>query len=120
MGKYVDGFVLPIAKENVEKYRGMAQKASDIWMEKGALAYYECVGDDLEIGNMLSFKSIANASEDETVIFAWIVYESREQRDKTNEAVMSDPRLKEIMEAHNPLFDFKRMAYGGFKTVVAI
>jgi uncharacterized protein YbaA (DUF1428 family) len=120
MGKYVDGFVLPIAKENVEKYRGTAQKAGDIWMEKGALAYYECVGDDLEIESMLSFKKIADASDDETVIFAWIVYESREHRDKTNEAVMNDPRMKEDMEACKNLFDFKRMAYGGFKTVVAI
>jgi uncharacterized protein YbaA (DUF1428 family) len=120
MGKYVDGFVIPIAKENVEKYREMSQKAGDIWMEKGALAYYECVGDDLEIENMLSFKTIAGASEDETVIFAWIVYESREQRDKINEAVMNDPRLKEDMEANKNVFDFKRMAYGGFKTLVAI
>ena len=120
MGKYVDGFVIPIAKENVEKYRAMAQKAGDIWMEKGALAYYECVGDDLENENMLSFKTIAGASEDETVIFAWIVYESREQRDRINEAVMNDPRLKEDMEANKNVFDFKRMAYGGFKTLVAI
>lgn len=120
MSKYVDGFVLPIAKENVEKYKGMAQKAGDIWMEKGALAYYEAVGDDLENGGMLSFKTIAGASEDETVIFAWIVYESKEQRDKINEAVMNDSRMKEEMEAHGNLFDFKRMAYGGFKTLVQI
>ena len=118
MGKYVDGFVIPIAKENVEKYTEMAQKAGEIWMEHGALAYYETVGDDLESENMLSFKTISGASDDETVIFAWIVYESREHRDKINEAVMSDPRLKEIMENHTPLFDFKRMAYGGFKTLV--
>jgi uncharacterized protein YbaA (DUF1428 family) len=120
MGKYVDGFVLPIAAANVEEYREMAQKAGDIWMEKGALAYYECVGDDLEIENMLSFKKISGASDDETVIFAWIVYESREHRDTVNAAVMSDPRLKADMETHKNLFDFKRMAYGGFKTVVAI
>ena len=120
MEKYVDGFVIPIAKENVEKYRTMAQKAGDIWMEKGALEYYECVGDDLEIENMLSFKTIAGASDDETVIFAWIVFESREHRDTVNEAVMSDPRLKEDMEASKNLFDFKRMAYGGFKTLVKL
>ncbi|MGC2235113.1 MAG: DUF1428 domain-containing protein [Pyrinomonadaceae bacterium] len=118
MGKYVDGFVLPIAKENVEKYTEMARKAGEIWMEHGALEYYEAVGDDLEIEKMLSFKKIADASENETVIFAWIVYESREHRDKVNEAVMSDPRLKEDMEASKNLFDFKRMAYGGFKTLV--
>jgi uncharacterized protein YbaA (DUF1428 family) len=119
MGKYVDGFVLPIAKENVEKYKEMAQRASEIWKEHGALDYYECVGDDLDNGEMLSFKKIAGASDDETVIFAWIAYESREQRDKVNEAVMSDPRLKEDMEESKNIFDFKRMAYGGFKTLVS-
>ncbi len=118
MGKYVDGFVLPIKQENVEKYRELAQKAGEIWKEYGALDYYEAVGDDLESENMLSFKKIAGADDDETVIFAWIVFESREHRDKVNEAVMSDSRLKESMEACNNLFDFKRMAYGGFKTLV--
>ena len=116
MGKYADGFVLPIAAANVEKYREMAQSAGDVWMEKGALAYYECVGDDLEIENMLSFKKISGAADDETVIFAWIVFESREHRDAVNRAVMNDPRL----ECNKDIFDFKRMAYGGFKTLVAI
>ena len=116
MGKYVDGFVLPIAAANVEKYREMAQKAGDIWTEKGALAYFECFGDDLDIENMLSFKKLCGASDDETVIFAWIVFESREQRDAVNEAVMNDPRL----DCGKDIFDFKRMAYGGFKTLVAI
>lgn len=120
MGKYVDGFVIPIARENVEKYREMAQRAGDIWKEHGALEFYECVGDDLESENMLSFKTIATATEDETVIFSWIVYESREHRDKVNEAVMNDTRLKEDMEMSKTLFDFKRMAYGGFKTLVTI
>jgi uncharacterized protein YbaA (DUF1428 family) len=77
MGKYVDGFVLPIKKDNVEKYRELAQKAGEIWKEHGALDYYEAVGDDLEIENMLSFKKIAGTDDDETVIFAWIVFESR-------------------------------------------
>jgi uncharacterized protein YbaA (DUF1428 family) len=120
MDKYVDGFVLPVAKANLEKYREMAQKAGEIWMENGALEYYECVGDDLEIENMLSFRTIAGAAEDETVIFAWIVFESREQRDRINEAVMNDPRLKADMEAGKNIFDFKRMAYGGFKTLVRL
>jgi uncharacterized protein YbaA (DUF1428 family) len=118
MSRYVDGFVLPMAKENIEKYREMAQIAGDIWKEKGALEYYECVGDDLESEGILSFKTIAGATEDETVIFAWIVYESKEERDRINEEVMNDPRLKEVMETHKNLFDFKRMAYGGFKTLV--
>lgn len=118
MSKYVDGFVIPMAKENVEDYREMAQKACEIWKEYGALDYYETVGDDLEVKDMLSFKTIAGASEDETVIFSWIVYESREHRDKVNAEVMEDARIKEMMEGKSKPFDFKRMAYGGFKTLV--
>jgi uncharacterized protein YbaA (DUF1428 family) len=120
MSKYIDGFVIPIAKENVEKYREMAQKAGEIFKEHGALEFYECVGDDLEVENMLSFKTTAGAASDETVIFSWIVYESREHRDRVNEIVMNDSRLKEDMEACKHLFDFKRMAYGGFKTLVIL
>ena len=120
MGKYVDGFVLPIPTENVEKYRELAQKAGEIWKEHGALQYIEAVGDDLEIENMLSFRKIAEASETETVVFAWIVFESREHRDKVNAAVMEDPRLKADMESSKDIFDFKRMAYGGFKALVEL
>ena len=120
MSKYVDGFVIPISKKNVEKYKEIAQKAGEIWKEYGALEYYECVGDDLEIENMLSFRKIADASEGETVIFAWIVFGSREDRDKVNAAVMADPRIKDSMVPGDTPFDFKRMAYGGFTTLVAI
>ena len=118
MGKYVDGFVLPVATDNIEKYRELAEKAGAIWKEHGALEYIEAVGDDLEIAEMVSFKKIAGAGDDETVIFAWIVYESREERDRINAAVMADPRLKESMESCKDAFDYKRMAYGGFKALV--
>ena len=120
MSRYVDGFVLPIKRESVEKYRELAQKAGEIWKENGALEYFEAVGDDLEVENMLSFRQIAGAGDDETVIFAWIVFESREHRDRVNAAVMNDERLKEDMESCKGIFDFKRMAYGGFKALVAI
>jgi uncharacterized protein YbaA (DUF1428 family) len=120
MGKYVDGFVLPVSKENVENYRKLAQKAGEIWKEHGALEYIEAAGDDLDIENMVSFRKLAGASDDETVIFAWIVFESREARDKINAAVMEDPRLKEDMEANKNIFDFKRMAYGGFQALVEL
>jgi len=120
MSKYIDGFVLPVPADNVEKYRAMSQRAGEIWKEHGALEYVEAVGDDLEIENMLSFRTIAGAAENETVIFAYIVYESREHRDQVNAAVMEDARLKEDIEANKEVFDFKRMAYGGFKSIVSI
>ncbi|WP_440945100.1 DUF1428 domain-containing protein [Methanosarcina sp. T3] len=119
MGRYVDGFLIPIAKGKVSKYREIAQKAGEIWKELGALEYYECVGDDLDIEELVSFKKAANTSEEETVIFSWIVFESKEHRDRVNAAVMDDPRMKEMMESGEPdLFDYRRMAYGGFKTLV--
>jgi uncharacterized protein YbaA (DUF1428 family) len=118
MGKYVDGFLIPIAKNKIEEYREMAQKAGEVWMDHGALQFCECAGDDLENEGMLSFKKSADAGEDETVIFSWIVFESREHRDKVNAAVMEDPRLKSMMDKDKQIFDFKKMAYGGFKAIV--
>jgi uncharacterized protein YbaA (DUF1428 family) len=121
MERYVDGFVIPIAKENVGNYQEMAQKAGELWKEHGALEFYECVGDDLEHENMFSFKEMAKTSEEETVIFSWIVFESREHRDKVNAAVMADARMKEMMDSsQSKAFDYKRMAYGGFKTIVKL
>jgi uncharacterized protein YbaA (DUF1428 family) len=120
MDRYVDGFVIPVPSENIEKYREIAQKAGEIWKEHGALEYYETVGDDLDIENVVSFKKIAGTAENETVVFAWIVYESREHRDRVNAAVMQDPRLKETMDGDLTPFDYKRMAYGGFKTLVRV
>lgn len=120
MGRYVDGFVLPIPKENIEKYREIAQKAGEIWKEHGALEYCEAVGDDLDIKDVVSFKTIAGTGEDETVVFAWIVYESREHRDQVNAAVMADSRMKEAMEGEKPPFDYKRMAYSGFQAIVEV
>jgi len=118
MERYVDGFLIPIAKDKVSKYREMAQKAGEVWKEHGALEYYECIGDDLDIEGMVSFKKAADTSEEETVIFSWIVFESREHRDRVNAAVMNDPRIKEMMESEFQPFDYRRMAYGGFKTLV--
>jgi uncharacterized protein YbaA (DUF1428 family) len=120
MERYVDGYVIPIKKENVERYREMAQKAGEIWMEHGALEFYETIGDDLDIENSVSFKKLANISDDETVIFSWIVYESREQRDKINELIMNDPRITEDMAMNKDVFDMTRMTVGGFKPVVVL
>lgn len=118
MERYVDGFLIPIAKDRIGEYREMAQKAGEVWKEHGAIEYCECVGDDLDIEEMVSFKKAADTSDEETVIFSWIVFESREHRDSVNAAVMNDPRIKDMMESGSELFDYRRMAYGGFKTLV--
>lgn len=118
MNRYVDGFVIPIPKSKIDEYRKIAEFAGKIWKEHGALDYWECLGDDLEAKEMVSFPQLANLGADETVVFSWIVYESREQRDEVNAKVMADPRIKEMCDPDDPPFDCKRMAYGGFKALV--
>ncbi|MDO9021662.1 MAG: DUF1428 family protein [Deltaproteobacteria bacterium] len=112
---YVDGFVLAVPKSRMGEYREVAQQAGEIWKEHGALAYVECVGDDVPYGELTSFPRAVMAKEDETVVFSWIVYESREARDEINQKVMADPRLKKEMP-----FDGKRMIFGGFKTLLEL
>ena len=116
--KYVDGFVIPLQRNKINLYRTSAEKACRIWKEHGALEFWECVGDDLEVKDQVPFPRLADAKPDETVIFSWIVFESRESRDQVNAKVMADPRIKELCDASNSPFDFKRMAYGGFKVLV--
>jgi uncharacterized protein YbaA (DUF1428 family) len=116
--RYVDGFVLPVPKKNIEHYRKIAQKAGKVWLEHGALQYVEAVGDDLNVKFGTPFPKVIKPKPDETVVFSWIVYKSRAHRDKVNEKVMKDPRLAKMMEKGATPFDLKRMVYGGFKTIV--
>ena len=118
MPQYVDGFVLPVPKQNIDTYRKMAKKAAKVWREHGALEYRECVLDEQEVKFGLPFPRGIKAKADETVVFAWIVYKSRADRDRVNAKVMKDPRLCEGMDMKNMPFDCKRMLYGGFKVMV--
>lgn len=121
MSRYIDGFVLPIAKDQLETYRDIASRAGAIWKEHGALEYVECRGDDFEAGDMISFPAMAGATDGQTVVFAWIAFKSRAHRDEVNAKVMADPRMKDICPAQDgPDFDYKRMAYGGFETIVEL
>ena len=117
---YVDGFVLPVPKGNVEKYREIATKAGKIWREHGALEYRECVADDVKSGELTSFPQSVQLKDDETVVFAYIVFESRAHRDEVNAKVMSDPRLADMMDPKGMPFDGKRMFWGGFEGLVEL
>jgi uncharacterized protein YbaA (DUF1428 family) len=117
---YVDGYVLPVPRKNLDAYRRMARKAGKVWCEHGALAYHECVADDVQPGKVTSFPQAVKLKPDETVIFAWIVYRSRAQRDRINKKVMADPRLAEMADPKKLPFDGKRMFWGGFKTLVSL
>jgi uncharacterized protein YbaA (DUF1428 family) len=116
--RYVDGFVLPVPKKNLQTYRRMAQKAGKLWREHGALDYKECAGDDLNTKMGVPFLKSAKAKSGETVVFAYIVFKSRAHRDQVNAKVMKDPRITGMCDPKKMPFDVKRMVYGGFKVLV--
>ncbi len=118
MARYVDGYVLPVPKRNVDAYRRMARKAGKIWREHGALEFRECVAEDVNPGEATSFPQSVNLKRGETVVFSWIVFKSRAHRDRVNAKVMKDPRLADMMDAKEMPFDGKRMIHGGFEVLV--
>jgi uncharacterized protein YbaA (DUF1428 family) len=117
---YVDGFVVPVPRKNLPAYRRMAKKTGRIWKEYGALDYQEWVGDDTPVGKLTSFPRSVKLKRGEIVIFAWVVYKSRADRDRINAKVTKDPRLADIVSGKNLPFDGKRLIYGGFKLLLAM
>jgi uncharacterized protein YbaA (DUF1428 family) len=117
-GKYVDGFVVPVPKKNIDAYKAVAEKAGKVWKKHGALEYVECIADDVKPGKVTSFPQAVKLEDDEVVVFSWIVYPSRQERDKINAAVMSDPDLK--MDPKSMPFDTMRMFFGGFDVLFAL
>jgi uncharacterized protein YbaA (DUF1428 family) len=117
---YVDGFVVPVPKTNLQAYRRLARKAGKIWREHGALEFRECVADDVKVGKWTSFPRSVKLKSGETVIFSWITYKSRAHRDRVNAEVMKDKRLVKMMDPKAMPFDGKRMIYGGFKVLLDV
>lgn len=119
MARYVDGFVIPVPKRNLDAYRRMARKAGKVWREHGALEVRECVAEDVKKGELTSFPQSVNLKRGETVVFSWIVFRSRAHRDRVNAKVMEDPRIAGMDPKEMP-FDAKRMIYGGFDVIVDV
>ena len=115
---YVDGFIVPVPKKKIGAYRSMAKKASKVWREHGALEFRENVADDVKVGRWTSFPRSVKLKRGETVVFSYIVYKSRKDRDKVLAKVMKDKRLAKMMNPKAMPFDARRMIYGGFKTMV--
>lgn len=117
--KYVDGFVIPIKKKDLPAYKKMATWGANTWMKYGALSYFECVGEDLGVKNGMGmgFKKLAGLKANETVIFSFIVYKSKADRDRINKKVMGDPSMSDFDEKSMPV-DMKRFVCGGFDTIV--
>ena len=121
MAHYIDGFVLPVPRDRLNEYKRVVEAVAEIWKEHGALDYCEYVGDDLKLEGTRSFTDLVAATEDETIVFGWVVFDSREARDLANERVLADPRMADLIDPlidpSNPVFDAKRMAYGGFQSL---
>jgi uncharacterized protein YbaA (DUF1428 family) len=119
---YVDGYVLPVPRKKLAAYRRMASDAGKIWRKYGALQYVEAAADDVKPGKWTSFPQAVKLKRGEVVVFSFIVYRSRGQRDRINKKVMkffmSDPKWKKFMDPKNMPFDGKRMFWGGFKPLV--
>ena len=117
MRRYIDGYVLPLPKKNIEAYREQAALAGRVWKEHGALDYVECIAEDVKPGKITSFPQAVKLEPDETVVFGWVVFESRAERDRINAAVIQDPRLAGMSPKTMP-FDAMRMFWGGFDLFV--
>lgn len=118
MPKYVDGYVIPVPAKSLALYRKLATKCSKIYLELGALEVRETVAEDMKSPFGAAFPDTAKAKKDEVVVFSWIVFKSRKDRDRVNAAFMKDPRVAKLCDPAQPPFDCKRMVYGGFKTIV--
>jgi len=118
MPKYVDGYVLPILRKNLPAYRRLARLGSRVWREHGAVAYRECVGDDLASAFGKTFPQQLKLKRGETVVFSWIEFKSRAHRDRVNAKAMADPRFTAVAAAQPMPFDVRRMLYGGFAVLV--
>ena len=118
MSHYIDGFAFPIANSHIDEYKRLAEAVAEIWREYGALAYYEYIGDDMRLEGTRSFANLLSAREDETVVFGWVVFESRAARDTANAKVAVDPRMGELFGSVDSGFDAERMAYGGFRAFI--
>lgn len=117
---YVDGFVLAVPVANLDAYKKLARRAGKVWLEHGALQYVECVGDDVQPGKVTSFPQAVQLKKDEVVVFSWIVYRNRRDRDRINKKVMSDPRLADMGDPGKLPFDGMRMFWGGFKPMLEL
>jgi uncharacterized protein YbaA (DUF1428 family) len=116
MSHYVDGFVTPVPKKNLDKYRKVAKEAGQVWLEYGALQFVECRGDDVPEGKKTSFPMSVQLKDDEVVFFSYVVYRDRQHRDEVMKKVMADPRMQPNED--NMPFDGSRMIFGGFETIV--
>ena len=122
MENYIDGFVLPVPRIHLNEYKGVAEKVAEIWKEYGAIEYFEYVGEDLKLEGTRSFVELVNLQEDEVIVFGWVIFPSKEIRDRANKQVATDSRMADLVapltDPNRLIFDAGRMVYGGFQPLV--
>jgi uncharacterized protein YbaA (DUF1428 family) len=116
--RYVDGFILPVPKKNIAKYKKMAKLSGKVWRDHGALDYVECMADDVKPGKVTSFPQSVKLKKGEVVFFSWATYKSKAHRNQVMKKVMADPRLSGMMDPKKMPFDGMRMFWGGFTPVI--
>lgn len=119
MASYIDGFAFPIKRSCIAEYKELAAEVAELWLEHGALSYQEFIGDDLSLQGTRSFTDAVAATDEETIVFGWVEFASREARDSANHKVANDPRMAALVDGSDAEFDASRMAYGGFKPFIS-
>lgn len=114
---YVDGFTLPIPRDQLDNYRRLSAAVAKVWKAAGALDYQEFVLDDPKLEGTRSFNEAVTPAVDEVVVFGWVSFASRDARDRANAKVAADPGMPELIESAGAGFDARRMIYGGFRAL---
>ena len=120
MSPYIDAIVIPVPRANLDAYKRMSEEWGNAHLRHGALYYSDAISDDAPPGKVTSFPQAVQLQEGEVIALAWVVFRSKEDRDRINKAVMDDPQLKAAMDPSNMPFDGKRMFWGGFQTIVGL
>lgn len=124
MKNYIDGFVFPISKKHLNEYQQVAESVAKIWKEHGALAYFEYVSDGFKMEGIRSFQEIVEINDNETIVFGWVAFDSKEARDRIHELVANDKRMNDLvaplMNPSRMIFNAERMVYGGFQPLVHV
>jgi uncharacterized protein YbaA (DUF1428 family) len=120
MPNYIDDIVIPVPSDNLETYKRMSAEWGKAHLRHGALYYSDSISDDAQPGKVTSFPQAVQLKDGEVIALAWVVYRSKQDRDRIAKAVMDDPQLKESMDPSKMPFDGKRMFWGGFETIIGL
>lgn len=119
---YVDGFVFPISRKQLDLYKSIANEVSNIWIEYGALAYYEFVADELNLEGTRPFTDAFKLNANEDIVFGWVVFPSKDIRDEAHQKVAADSRMSDLIsplvDPNDMIFEGNRMLFGGFKPLI--